>query len=127
MSLNQTAALPTISPRWLIGAAMVAFALLMLLMPEYAMAQANGGFLGDTTGFQNDAKRTWTIVSYVLIFAGLGIVVVGMLFPVASYLKWGAIGAILVGAFGESLVTYFYEVGGNEAGTQVTGAGSGGG
>lgn len=123
MSLNQSMSLSANPARWLVIGAMLVVAALALLMPEYAFAQT-GGFLGDTTGFQNDAKRTWTIVSYVLIFAGLGIVVVGMLFPVASYLKWGAIGAILVGAFGESLVTYFYEVGGNTAGTQVTGAGA---
>ena len=33
--------------------------------------------------------------------------------PMASFLRWGALGALIVAAFGESFVTWAFDVGGN--------------
>ncbi|TJY57357.1 hypothetical protein E4T66_18295 [Sinimarinibacterium sp. CAU 1509] len=87
------------------------------LMPQLALADG-GGFLPDNTeGFRTDVKGSWTLISYVVIFLGLAVLVIGLFVPMASWLKGGAIAAVGVGAFGESVVTWLYEIGGNSAGT----------
>lgn len=90
------------------------------LAPDFASA-AGGGFLpSDTNQFRTDVKGTWTLVSFIAIFLGLVVMVIGMFLPIASWLKWGAIGGVIVGAFGQSIVEWLYATGGNSGG--ITGA-----
>ncbi|ULQ48329.1 hypothetical protein JN531_016990 (plasmid) [Flagellatimonas centrodinii] len=89
---------------------------LCALMPEIAFAQdafEGGGFMGDTARFIEDIGGMWTVFSYVCIFVALVLLALGMFMPMASFLKWGALGALVVAAFGESFVTWAFDVGGN--------------
>lgn len=93
----------------------LAFSLgVLMLIPGIAMAQ--GQFMPDTSGFVEDMRNSWNLIALIVMFGGLAVLVIGMLFPIASYLKWAAVGAIAVGAFGETIANYAYDLSGQQRG-----------
>ncbi len=92
-----------------------------LAMPEMAHAEG-GGFLGDTSAFEGDVQKSWTIATWLFIFLGLFMFILGFLAPSVSWLKWAGAGVIVISAMGESIVHWLYSVGGNTEALEHGGA-----